>query len=342
MSESNKTDTNDQATGKASVSGSINRLFANSKQGFGLSSAQDTLPKGVSTLPALAAEPYVQQWEMWHEQRLEELKAPHGYLAPASITWVANGSTKTIDGIPGAWRAENDVLTYYPQSKEARSQAVDDKDEGGPRAVTNGRTVLEAPISFAPSAFGEQALAYLNYGDKRIEVNSQTDLVDQSTHRFWIRVKDPHTLARQNFGDIDTFPLDLKWRIPAVFRRAEPDEFDIHDSVVKTVLQSYPLLGFVEFQYESEDYSLVVSNVFGHASIFFKDSTNGKETYGIGRVLRLDELSLDELDVLDFNYAYNYPCAFSAYCTCPIPSKRNTLPFAVRAGEKAPNVDIGW
>ncbi|WEV66398.1 DUF1684 domain-containing protein [Bifidobacterium sp. ESL0764] len=342
MSESNTTETNDHTGAKANAVGSMNRLFASASQRLNLTSASDELAEDISTLPAVAADPYAQQWQMWHEQRLEELKAPHGYLAPASITWVANGSTQAIDGIPGVWRAENDVLTYYPQYKEARSQAVVGKDREEPRAVTNGRTVLEAPISFAPSAFGEQALAYLNYGDKRIEVNSQTDLVDQSTHRFWIRVKDPHTLARQHFDDIDTFPLDPEWRIPAVFRRAEPDEFDIHDSVVKTVLQSYPLLGFVEFRHEGEDYSLVVSNVFGHASIFFKDPTNGRETYGIGRVLRLDELGLDELDVLDFNYAYNYPCAFSAYCTCPIPSKRNTLPFAVRAGEKAPNVDIGW
>ncbi|MFR3248750.1 MAG: DUF1684 domain-containing protein [Bifidobacterium breve] len=42
------------------------------------------------------------------------------------------------------------------------------------------------------------------------------------------------------------------------------------------------------------------------------------------------------LDHIDFNYAFNYPCAFSLFCTCPIPSKRNHLPFAVTAGEKTP------
>ncbi|WEV73427.1 DUF1684 domain-containing protein [Bifidobacterium sp. ESL0798] len=337
MSDFNKTGAKggEEATGT-----SINRLFASSKQGLNLSPLQGGLPEGVSTLPPVTTDPYVQQWQMWHEQRLEELKAPHGYLAPASITWVANGQTQTIDDIPGAWRAENDVLTYYPESDEKQAQDAAGGHGGSePLTVTNGREALKTPISFTPTAFGEQALAYLDYGDKRIEVNSQTDLVDQSTYRFWIRVKDPHAKTRQHFDDIDTFPIDPKWRVPAHFRRAEPDEFDIHDSVVKTVLQSYPLLGFVEFQHEGKDYSLVVSNVFGHASIFFGDPTNGRETYGIGRVLRLDELTLDELEALDFNYAYNYPCAFSSYCTCPIPSKRNTLPFAVTAGEKTPDVD---
>ena len=76
--------------------------------------------------------------------------------------------------------------------------------------------------------------------------------------------------------------------------------------------------------------------MFGHVTVFFSDETTGKETYDIDRVLHLDPLELNNLDSIDFNYAFNYPCAFSTYCTCPIPSKRNHLPFAVTAGEKTP------
>ena len=269
------------------------------------------------------ADPYVQQWIIWHTQRLEELTAPHGYLAPASINWVANGEIKTIEGVPGTWSAENDTLVYTPAA-----------DGGTP--VTNGGTPLAGPIAFTPTAFGEQALGYLEFGDIRLEVNSQTDLVKRDTHRFWIRVKDPNTERRRDFQGIPTYPIDKAWRFPATFRRAADDEQDIHDSVVKTVLQAYPVVGFVEFDHAGGHYSLVVSNVFGHASVFFSDETTGKETYGIGRVLQLDALSLDSLDAIDFNYAFNYPCAFSPYCTCPIPSKRNHLPFSVTAGEKTP------
>jgi uncharacterized protein (DUF1684 family) len=339
----------------------------------------------------VATDSYVQQWHMWHEQRLEELKAPHGYLAPVSITWIANGSSKTIDGIPGVWKAEDDVLTYYPdltagrkadngqiedsrihesrtdgsdaENRRNASRLVSDRKDdryernqanGDRRSadhcetgqsetwVRNAGAAVKTPISFVPTAFGEEALGYVRYGDIRLEVNSQTDLIHQDTHRFWVRVKDPNTRVRQDFNDIGCFPIERRWRIAATFRRAEHDELDIHDSVVTTVLQSYPVVGFVEFTYDGVDYSLVVSNVFGHASIFFSDETTDKETYGIGRVLQLDALTLDSLNALDFNYAYNYPCAFSAYCTCPIPSKRNHLPFAVTAGEKTPNVRIGY
>ena len=272
---------------------------------------------------AVTVDPYVQQWHIWRAQRLEELKAPHGYLAPVSITWIANGESATIEGVPGSWNARNDVLTYVPDADASLS-------------VSNAGSEVSQALAFVPTAFGEQALGYLQVGDLRVEVNSQTDLLRQELHRFWIRVKDPQAPSRQQFQGIEHFPIAREWSIPATFRRAKDEELDIHDSVVKTVLQSYPVLGFVDFDYQGERYSLVVSNVFGHASIFFSDGTTGKETYGIGRVLQLDALSLDGLDTIPFNYAFKYPCAFTVYCTCPIPSKRNHLPFDVAAGEKAP------
>ena len=38
--------------------------------------------------------------------------------------------------------------------------------------------------------------------------------------------------------------------------------------------------------------------------------------------------------VLDFNRAYNPPCAFSPYATCPLPPPQNRLKLRVEAGEK--------
>jgi uncharacterized protein (DUF1684 family) len=38
--------------------------------------------------------------------------------------------------------------------------------------------------------------------------------------------------------------------------------------------------------------------------------------------------------VVDFNKAYNPPCAFTAYATCPLPPPQNRLAVRVEAGEK--------
>jgi uncharacterized protein (DUF1684 family) len=66
----------------------------------------------------------------------------------------------------------------------------------------------------------------------------------------------------------------------------------------------------------------------------FRDASSGEETYATGRFLYTDLLK-DGTTVLDFNEAYNPPCAFNPYTTCPIPMKENILPVKILAGERA-------
>ncbi|HEX9508398.1 MAG TPA: DUF1684 domain-containing protein, partial [Myxococcales bacterium] len=65
----------------------------------------------------------------------------------------------------------------------------------------------------------------------------------------------------------------------------------------------------------------------------FGDATNRTETYGAGRFLYAD-MPRDGKVILDFNQAYNPPCAFSTFATCPLPPRQNRLPVRVEAGEK--------
>ena len=60
--------------------------------------------------------------------------------------------------------------------------------------------------------------------------------------------------------------------------------------------------------------------------------TAGKETYDAGRFFYSD--AADGKVVLDFNKAYNPPCVFTPYATCPLPPKENRLPLRIEAGEK--------
>lgn len=65
----------------------------------------------------------------------------------------------------------------------------------------------------------------------------------------------------------------------------------------------------------------------------FTDSTSGKETYGAGRYLDLEENETGTY-LLDFNLAYNPSCAYNENYSCPIPPKENRLDAAIEAGEK--------
>ncbi len=70
-------------------------------------------------------------------------------------------------------------------------------------------------------------------------------------------------------------------------------------------------------------------------SLFFRDATSDRETYGVGRYVEPQALP-DGRWLVDLNQAYNPACAFSPHYNCPIPSKANSLKVAVRAGEKTP------
>ena len=91
--------------------------------------------------------------------------------------------------------------------------------------------------------------------------------------------------------------------------------------------------GVIEFEFEGKRYAL---EPFGEAGdpefwILFKDETSGRESYGFRYLVA--ELKDGRVD-LDFNRAYNPPCAFTAYATCPLPPRQNRLEMRVEAGEK--------
>jgi uncharacterized protein len=68
--------------------------------------------------------------------------------------------------------------------------------------------------------------------------------------------------------------------------------------------------------------------------ILFRDETSGRETYGAGRYLHVPLPDADGNVVVDFNRAYNPPCAFTAFATCPLPPRRNRMSLRVLAGEQ--------
>jgi hypothetical protein len=64
----------------------------------------------------------------------------------------------------------------------------------------------------------------------------------------------------------------------------------------------------------------------------FRDGTSGETTYPSGRFLYAD-MPVEGKVILDFNKAYNPPCAFTRYATCPLPPPGNRLKVKIEAGE---------
>ena len=94
--------------------------------------------------------------------------------------------------------------------------------------------------------------------------------------------------------------------------------------------------GYAEFRIDGHDLKLYpVLEEPGAKELFyiFRDQTSGRETYGAGRFL-YGPLPANGTVTIDFNRAYNPPCAFTAFATCPLPPKENRLPVRIEAGEK--------
>jgi uncharacterized protein (DUF1684 family) len=91
------------------------------------------------------------------------------------------------------------------------------------------------------------------------------------------------------------------------------------------------------FMHDGKEYRLtpMSQSDTGELSLVFADKTNGKDTYGGGRCLYTPAPKDGRVE-LDFNKAYNPPCSFTPYATCPVPRRENRLPFRVEAGEQKP------
>jgi uncharacterized protein (DUF1684 family) len=166
-----------------------------------------------------------------------------------------------------------------------------------------------------------------------IEANGASVVVHRSGPRLSLRVRDPNGERARTFQGFEWFPLSPDYR---VLGRFVPDATPRNMPVVNTFgdVDTYRTEGIVEFTLNGEALHLrPFTTESGRFYIVFNDASSGVETYEAARFLYAD-LRPDGTTILDFNRAYNPPCAFNPYTTCPIPLPENRLPIKVLAGEK--------
>lgn len=117
---------------------------------------------------------------------------------------------------------------------------------------------------------------------------------------------------------------------------ADPQEIRI-GTVVNTD-SVYRSIGAIDFELGGRKLQLLASAGGAPDQLFIvlHDATAGQETYGAARFLTADVAPDGSVD-LDFNKAYNPPCAFTPYATCPLPPRENILTVRIAAGELYPH-----
>lgn len=284
--------------------------------------------------PALAAEPqpkvvpaadeaFLKDVESFRQDRNEGLKKPESWLSLVGLFWLQEGDNRFGSG------AENRVIFPEGSAQEVVGNLVRHGD----------KVTVEAPIGAGLTSNGQPIerldLATDNdeKGPTRLELGSLRFHVIKRGEKIGVRVKDTNSSLLKNFHALDTYPARADWRFEARFEPYVPTKKVQVPNVLGQV-DDISSAGAVVFDFEGKTYRLDGLGEPGEGlSLIFADETNGKETYGAGRFLDTDPPK-DGKVVVDFNKAYNPPCAFTAFATCPLPPKQNRLALRVEAGEK--------
>jgi uncharacterized protein len=171
-------------------------------------------------------------------------------------------------------------------------------------------------------------------GPDELEVAGIAMWVHLSGDRRTIRMRDDQGEIARSFAGFHWFPIDEKYRVTARFIK---DPAAQHTHIPNQVGddEAYTTEGVVEFTLNGETVRMrPMTTRPGRFYFIFRDGTSGKETYETARFLYSD-LRSDGTTVLDFNQAYNPPCAFNPYTTCPLPPPENRLRVRILAGELA-------
>jgi len=266
---------------------------------------------------------YQKEIDDWHDARVARLKADDGWLTLVGLFPLTNG-THTIGSAQ-----DNEFVLPNDSPAHAGSITVSDTVFTLSPAPDAGMTLGGNPVT------AETNLVADSQGDpSRIQMGSiQFYVIDRPPNRF-LRVKDANSPTRRNFTSIARYPVNKKWRVEATFERYNPP----HPIKVPNILgydDNVMCPGALSFQIDGKTYRLEpLAQEGDEFSIVFGDATSGHETYGGGRELYCPVPGPDGKTVLDFNQAYNPPCVFTTFATCPLPHRGNVLPIKVEAGEK--------
>ncbi len=172
-----------------------------------------------------------------------------------------------------------------------------------------------------------------------IEVGGIRMVVHRSGDRRSLRVWDPNGEMARGFLGFTWFPIQMEYRVTGRFiPDASPRDLQVMNTFGD--LDAFKTEGVVEFTVQGRTLRLRPFTTRPKRLYFvFRDQSSGAETYEAARFLYSD-LRDDGTTVLDFNQAYNPPCAFNPYTTCPIPLPENRLPVKVLAGERAYPVHV--
>lgn len=265
---------------------------------------------------------YKKEIEKWDQKRVKSLKSETGWLNIVGLYWLSEGENTFGSG------KENNII--FPNGKAEKKLGSFILKDG----KVNLKVAKNSSISTENKPF-ESGLIF-DEDQKNAIVLSHKNLrwfIIKRGNKFGVRLRDLDSDPLKNFTHIDRFPVNEEWKINAIYEApSSAKTIPINDIIGLTT--ETPFGGTLHFIIDGKKYQLDATLEGNELFIVFSDETSGNETYGGGRFLYAHKPSDGNKVILDFNKAYNPPCCFTNFATCPLPPIQNKLATRISAGEK--------
>jgi hypothetical protein len=267
---------------------------------------------------------YHRSVESWRAEREARLKADDGWLTLVGLHWLQEGINR-VGGGPTAEvplpQGSPGIGTIHFSAGTARftpATGVDVRINGRPART---QVLRPQPGNYDVVTTGTVTMFVIRRGD-----------------RYGVRVRDANSAQRREFAGLRWYPIREDYRVTARFI-PHPKPTAMMIANVLGAVEPWPTPGTVVFTLDGREVTLhpVLDGPDATELFFiFRDGTTGSETYPGGRFLYA-AMPANGVVVLDFNKAESPPCAFTAFATCPLPPKENSLPVRIEAGELNPH-----
>ena len=274
---------------------------------------------------AAANAAFVSGQEAWRAERHASLVAEDGWTGLIGLHWI-----------------ELDAH-YVGSSRDSGMRLSKGPPRLGMVQQSGGRLFFVPERGVELAVDGERLRGRIELHDDRSQAPTLIDFDDglgqlsviERAGRRALRVRHAEAESRLRFTGVDYWPADAGWRVEGRFVAHPPGQtLQVASLVGGTEAMANP--GAVEFEHQGQSWRLeALEGGDGGLLLILADRTSGQGSYGAGRYLDVAVPDADGRVVLDFNRAYNPPCAFTHYATCPLPPLDNRLDLAITAGEKA-------
>jgi len=265
-----------------------------------------------------------QDVEQWRARRLSNLTSETGWLTLAGLFWLKDGENTLGSAPSNTLRLDNRALAPQAGAFVKTGDKVRFVAHPGSGITHEGQPVTTLDV--VPDTSGKPTL---------LKSGTLTFFVIERAGQLGVRVRDSASLHRTAFRGLEYFPVDVDWAVDARFEPYEPRR-QVKIVNILGMEEDMESPGALVFTKDGKEYRLdavIEEPDARELFIMFADGTSGRETYGAGRFMYVP-MPANGTVRLDFNKAYNPPCAFNDFATCPLPPWQNRLSVRVEAGEK--------